>query len=61
MYDYELCPTCGCSLDIGEKCTICNPIITPIPIPITLSDGVISRSINDIYKKKEGNSNANCE
>lgn len=32
MYDYEICPTCGASLDIGEKCTNCNPAVSPIPI-----------------------------
>lgn len=32
MCEYEICPTCGSSLDIGEKCTTCKPLVTPLPI-----------------------------
>jgi hypothetical protein len=53
MCDYEICPTCGASLDIGEKCDFCKPLITPIPKHVS-EEGVISKS-ND---KKEGNENA---
>lgn len=35
MLEYEICPTCGASLDIGEKCSICKPTVPPIPIPVS--------------------------
>ena len=39
MDTYEVCPTCGASLDIGEKCSICKPLITPIPIKVVYPKG----------------------
>ena len=58
MCEYEICPTCGASLDIGEKCTTCNPLITPIPI---IPDKGY-KAVNDQTQiTKGGNSNASSE
>lgn len=55
MCEYEICPTCGASLDIGEKCTICKPLVTPIPIKPDES----YKAVNDQTQiTKGGNSNA---
>jgi methionyl-tRNA synthetase len=56
MYDYEICPTCGATLDIGEKCEFCKPLVTPIPI---ISE-VISKS-QEQYTMKEGITHADSQ
>ena len=58
MNDYEICPTCGASLDIGEKCSFCKPLITPIPKQVSR---VISKSTIISFKRKKGVNHATSE
>ena len=58
MCDYEICPTCGATLDCFEKCSQCNPRVAPIPIVVhsSFDDEVIHKSKSII--QKEGYANA---
>lgn len=59
MCDYEICPTCGATLDCFEKCSQCNPRVAPIPIAVYPSskDGVIHKSKSIIQKEGYENDN----
>jgi hypothetical protein len=51
---YYLCPTCGTSLDPGEKCDTCHPLVGVPMFPGTIEENyqaVTHDTINNIIKE----------